>query len=494
VANVATSNVDLNPSAPGSALEHMLTGEDIRPGDTPSYELCKTIYLYHPLGAKMAESPIKMAQSQERQISVPDSPEDRVRDVFVNEWDDLGIDGVILNVMAQSRVYGAASVAILTEGDSQAEPLDFKKLADAVISFNVYDPLNTAGSLVTNQNPNAMDFQKTRDIAVQGQGYHRSRTMTMLNESPIYIAYTPSAFGYVGRSVYQRALFPLKSFIQTMVTDDLVAIKAGVVVAKLKPAGSPVDNIMRAMAGIKRAIIKIARAGNVISVGHEEDIESLNLQNLEGPAELVRTNILKNIATAADMPAKLLENETMVDGFGEGTEDAKAIAKYVTRVRKEMKRLYTFMDQIVQYRAWTPAFYKTIQRDFPDPYATMDYAEAFYRWRNSFKAEWPNLLEEPDSEKGKTEKVKLDAILQAIEAIAGMLDPENKAKLIGWAADNMNANRLMFTSPLVLDLEALAAYVPPAAGAEGGEGTGERADSALPPFLRRLPPDLRAAE
>jgi hypothetical protein len=65
---------------------------DIEPGDQPSYELCKTIWAAHPLGAKMVEAPIAMAQSQEREISVPDSPEEMVRDAFQREWKAIGAD------------------------------------------------------------------------------------------------------------------------------------------------------------------------------------------------------------------------------------------------------------------------------------------------------------------------------------------------------------------------------------------------------------------
>ena len=43
---------------------------------------------------------------------------------------------------------------------------------------------------------------------MQGQQYHPSRARICLNEMPVYLGYTNSAFGYVGRSVYQRALFP----------------------------------------------------------------------------------------------------------------------------------------------------------------------------------------------------------------------------------------------------------------------------------------------
>ena len=76
----------------------------------------------------------------------------------------------------------------------------------------------------------------------------------------------------------------------------------------------------------KRSIVKEAETGNVINVTPEEEIESLNMQNLEGPHVLARRNILENIASAVDMPVKLLTQESFAEGFGEGSEDAKAVA------------------------------------------------------------------------------------------------------------------------------------------------------------------------
>src|SRR6185503_5172640 len=135
------------------------------------------------------------------------------------------------------------------------------------------------GSLVLNQDPNSPDFQKHAAIAVAGQPYHRSRSVTLMNEKPIYISYTTSGFGFVGRSVYQRALFPLKSFIQTMITDDMVTRKAGLLVAKMKQPGSIADNLMAKALGIKRNLLKEASMNNVINIGPDDAIETLDMQN-----------------------------------------------------------------------------------------------------------------------------------------------------------------------------------------------------------------------
>jgi len=411
----------------------------------------------------MVESPIAMAQSQPREISIPKSPEDRVRDQFIKQWEADNCDEVIYQTASVARAYGIGSLAMVCEAVPPDQPIDAWKLPDLKIAFSIFDPLNTAGSLVLNQDPLSIDFMKMTAIAVSGKPFHRSRSITVMNERPVYIAYTTSAFGFVGRSVFQRALFPLKSFIQSMVTDDLITKKAGVFIAMLKAAGAIINNIMQQVAGLKRLFVQQATNGNVISIGLDEKIETLNMQNIDGAYGMARKNILENIATSADMPAILLKQETFAEGFGEGTEDSKLVAGFVDRYRREIRPLYVFMDNITMHRAWTKEFFQVIQKDFPAEYGAMRYEDAFYQWQASFAAQWPSLLTEPESEKVKTDDVRVKAVIATVEVFGPMMDPENKATLIGWAQDILNQNKIMFQSPLVLDLKAIAEYEPPLA-------------------------------
>jgi hypothetical protein len=466
-------------SALGSSLENILCAEDIVPGAGPSYQLCKEIFLFHPLGQKLTEAPIKFAQAFPREITVADGPEDECKRAFEDQWAADKADASICNVATQARVYGIASLALLEQDVDSSAPLRIKKLADAEIAFNVLDPLNTAGSLVLSQDPNSMDYQKHRDIRVSGRTYHRSRTVTLLNEQPIYISYTSSAFGFVGRSVYQRALFPLKSFVQTMRADDMVARKAGLIVAVLKMASSLVDKVMAVGAAFKRNLLKVGMTDNIISIAEGETVESIDLKNLEGPLREARIHILENIAAADDMPAKMLNNETFVDGFSEGTEDAKRIATYIEDKRKWMRPLYDFFDMVIQRRAWNKEFFEGIQRKFPEEYGSVTYEAAFYRWTNSFQAIWPSLLREPESELVKVEDTKFKAMIAACQVFMPLCDPENRATFMQWGADTLNANKKMFPIPLNLDYEALAAYEPPVAEA------GEKEPGAAPPFSAR---------
>jgi len=449
-----------NGSPLGTPLMKILMADNIELGASASYELCKLIYSYHPLGAKLVDTPVQLAQSQGRNINIPGSPEDRVRKAFTDEWQRLNCDNIIANVVRLARIYGIASVAAMIPGEDPTKPLDFATLSSKPMTFNVFDPLNTAGSLVLNQNPNSAAFLKPITIRVQGIEYNFTRSCIYQNEDPIYLDYTTSAWGYVGRSVYQRALYPLKSFLQSMITDDLVTKKAGVIVAKLKAPGSVINNVMQQIAGLKRGMLKTATVGNVMNIGIDEEVESLNLQNIDNSARTARKNILENIAAAAGMPAKLVNSETLAVAFAEGEEDAKAIARFIDKLRESMQPLYNFFTKICQFRAWNEEFYATVQNDFPDDFGKKTYNQAFVEWTNHFIAIWPSLLTEPDSEKIKVANVKLRSVISMLELLLPISDPDNKAVEYEWAADNFNDLKVLFPSPLVLDYKKLAKFKP----------------------------------
>ena len=453
------ANISLKGSASGTALMTMLNADDIEPGSSASYELAKQIYLYHPMGKKLVEAPTTVAQWKRRKISVPSSPEAICVDEFNKRWDELNADKLIANTMHLARTYGIASVIYGAQDIPTDEAIEPTELYKQNLYFNCYDPLNTAGSLVLNQDPNAPDFQKAVSIRVQGKVYHKSRVCIMMNESPVYISFSTSAFGFVWRSVYQRSLFPLKSYVQTMITNDLVVTKAGVIIAKVKQAGAIVDNFMAKITGRKRDLLKEASQGSVISIDPDEDIDTLDLNNTDKALGAARSNIIEDIASSDDMPPKLLLANGYASVLANGTEDFKSTMQYISSHQTKMKPLYDFFDEIVMHVAWNPEFYQTIQARFPNEYGQMSYNQAFYQWKNDFAAVWPSLQDEPESDKADAEKVKLDAIIAVVEKMGALLDPENMARLMEWAADNINENKVMFTNPLDLDITTLLDFL-----------------------------------
>jgi len=442
----------------GTGLTSILMSDDIQVGSSPSYELCKLIYLFHPLGMKMAETPINIAMSQGRERVVQDAP-DEVIDEFEQAWKDIHADYYIQDLMRLARVYGIASLVVNVEGMAANDPLKLDGIWGKKVWFTVLDPLNTAGSLVLNQNPTDYSFNRPVTVRTNGEVFHPTKFCVMMNENPVYIAYTSSAFGFVGRSVYQRALFPLKSFVRSMMANDMIQTKLGVLIAKQKSPGSIIDKVSGMMTAIKRAFVQEAQTGQVLTIDVTEDIQTLNMMNVDAAGTYSRTNIIKDIASAAEMPAKLLDNETLVSGFGEGSEDAKNIAKYIDKVRKDMEPPYEFIERVVMHRAWNPDFYTLIQQKYPDTYSDRSYEDVFSEWRDNYEAKWPSLLVEPPSETIKVEETKLQAVVAYLQTLIPELDPENKARAIQWGMDNLAENKQLFPHELELDIDTLTDYI-----------------------------------
>lgn len=440
----------------------LLDSDDIQPGMSAGYQTCKTIYLFHPLGGKMVDRPIKMAMNESRTVHISQAYgiEQRLRDAFEREWKALGADKHIANAARISRIYGVSAIAMLVDNQEPSSAVDYRTLYKHNVTFNILDPLNTAGSIVLNQDPNAQDFQKVDGIRVAGKPYHKSRCVVQQNEDPIYLAYNSAAFGFTGRSVYQRALFPLKSFIQTMRTDDMVSVKGGLLVTKIQGPSSVVNNMMQKLSGIKRMMLKRGKTGEVLQIGANDSIESIDLSNLEKPLDSSRNHILENIAAAADMPAIILNSETFAQGFGEGTEDARSVAVYIDNIREWLEPLYDYFIRICQYRAWSIEFFNSLRADFPELKNT--YSLYFSSWINNFEYRWPSSLKEPESEKVKVDEIRFKAIVSMLEVLLPQVntDDENRALLIEWAQTNANANESLFPQRLDLDIDSLKANRP----------------------------------
>ena len=332
-----------------SSLMRILEAEEIQPGTDIGYELCKLLWQYHPLGGKLVEKPILMAMCKPRQYNVETDPDERVVRRFQEVWERMKVNEKIKNLFFLSRCYGAAAIGVGTDSVPCREPLPTFGLTEDDVYINAWDPLNASGSMVTDQNPNSPFFQEAnKKLKIGGKDWHPSRTLKIFNGTPIYLEFQSSSFGFTGRSVFQRVLYSLKSYINTMEANDLVSQKAGVLVAKVVQNGSKIDEIMAAATGRKRENVKAAKNKGVLSIRKDEDVSSLNLQNIDGALNTSRDNIIGDIAAGSDVPAIIIKEEAFSNGFGEGKEDSKAISQYIDGVRQQIEPVMDYFERLVQ--------------------------------------------------------------------------------------------------------------------------------------------------
>jgi len=439
----------------GSPLYQILNAQQLVPGEEPSYQVCKLLYVYHPLGKKIVDAPISKAMGKRRDIIITEDISERLVKRYNEIWDSMAIDDYIANTYRLSRIYGVGSVAVIPEDGNTDKPLSPDELRNSGtnLKFSVFDPLNTAGSMVGILDPNDPQFLKYSSIAVAGKQYAKSRAHIQLYEQPVYLSFTNSAFGYVGRSVFNRALYPLQSFLSSMITDNMVVLKSGVLVAKIRQPGSISDRIMHAANQFRLNLLKTAKTGNTIAVQPDEDVQSLDLHSLD--YAVPRKNILENIALSLDMPSSFLTNESLAQGFGEGSEDAKLIAGYIDDVRLDMQPLYDFFDNIVQHVAWSPEYFETLKSQDPD-YRKMSFEEFFSKARRSFRTKWPAALEPTKKELVLMQKEQYTSVLEVYNTLAPSLSGDNLARLVDWTTANLNEAQNLFPNRLELDAEEIA--------------------------------------
>lgn len=452
-----------------SELMKILESDGIQPGSDVGYELCKLLWQFHPLGGKLVEKPINMAMCKPRQYNVDTDPDERVIKQFRDTWERMGINDQVKNLFFIARCYGAAAIGVGTANNPVADPLPGFGLQEDDVYINVWDPLNAAGSMVTDQNPNSRFFQRAnKTLKISGKNWHPSRTIKIFNGTPIYLEYQKSAFGFTGRSVFQRVLFPMKSFINTMAANDLVSQKAGVLVAKTQQNGSVMSGIMAMAAKAKRAVVKLARTGGVISIGQGDEIESLNLQNIDGALNAARDNIISDIATGSDVPAILIKEEAFSKGWSEGSEDSKAISQYIDGIRQQIEPVMDYFERLVQYIAWNEDFFNALKNDFPE-IITDDYHTTFHMWRREFSATWQELVEESPDKRRESDSKVIQQATALYTALTETIDPENRAQVAEWLTSIVSATQTYGEVPLIIDINSLSKYIPPVQEQQHGD-------------------------
>ena len=454
------AEIQLNDNM-GAELTKILDAEEIQPGTEVGYDLCKLLWMYHPLGGKLVEKPIDMAMCKPRQYNVDTDPDERVIRRFREVWERMKINDKVKSFFYIKRCYGAAAMGVGTDGEPCGNPLPKFGLREEDVYINVWDPLNTAGSMVTDQNPNSRFFQQANaTLKINGKKWHPSRTLKIFNGTPIYLEYQNSTFGFTGRSVFQRVLYPMKSYISTMTANDLVSQKAGVLVAKTVQSGSVVSALKEVATAMKRKVVKFARNGGVISVGDKEDVTSLNLQNIDGALNAARSNIISDIASGSDVPAILIKEEAFSQGWGEGSEDSKAISQYIDGVRQDIEPVMDFFETLVRYIAWNEDFFNSMKNDFPEIF-TEDYEKTFFMWEREFSAKWQELVEESPDKRRESDSKVIEQATALYTALTSNIDPENRATVADWLSSVVNATQTYGDVPLIIDVEALANYEPP---------------------------------
>lgn len=432
-----------------------------------SYNLCKQLYVYHPLGKRIVDLPIDLTLNKERILNVKHELSPELIDQFNKKWKELNLTRAIRNLAVTSRLYGIAALFIKIKDidDSENIPND-KNLNDYTITPLVYDALNIAGSATQNQNLESADFLELKEVYRSGQALAKDRSIILSNGDPIYIEYINSAYGFAGRSVFQNCASLLQSYVDVMGADNTVARKAALIIAKMQQSGSP-TNLQGKAFEQKRELILEGINNNILNVGINEDISTLNMTNVDNSIDTARRHIIEDIANAIDLPVVLLNGQKFTAGFGEGSEDTKNIGRHVDSKRQWLEPIFNFCDNLVMDLAWDFNFIDSLNsqnssffdKNLPIEEKKRIYKIRFQELKNGFSYSFPSFLTETESEILDGDVKKINSIKTIFDSVYDKVDPQTKSQLICWMMDNFNDLRSVNKVKIDYDPEEIEEFV-----------------------------------
>lgn len=398
-----------------------------------SYVECRDIYRYWSLGKRIATSLPNFAMSAEREFTCGEHPQEII-DEFKKVATELDIDNIIKKTAIYARVYGLASlfVACNGEGVKLTDALSYEKIQNNDIVFNSLDPLAMGGGVQVEMSPLSTNFQKVKNASVGGQQVHTKRLCTIYNDIPLHLKFNPSSYSFSGSSVYQNMTLLIRSWNRCIVALQRLATKGGALVKTSKAVPTATGINVSAVEKNLDLIRKMENDG-IASIQIGEELNGFQLTGASEVDTIIQQMNSALMMALSDTPSSILLDKNLAQGFGEGSEDMKAILMAVDSFRLSILRpLYSFADKFIKYKAWSPEFILKIKQENPDLYGDMSVTMIMQQWLQDFKAEFGNIYPE-------TKKDEIEYVSTQLDILNKIKDLGSDEESIGEALSQINA-------------------------------------------------------
>lgn len=385
-----------------------------------SYQECKNIYRYWPLGKRIASQLPNFAMSAPREIIVKDAPS-AVIEQFNKTADSVNLDKQVRKCSIYARIYGLAAMFVACENVKSSDNLTQKDVINNRIVFNVLDPLNIS-SVRVEQDASSLFYQKVKQITINGNDTVGSKRATVVfNDIPLYLKFNPSTFSFSGASVYQNMTGLIKSWNRSIVSLERMATKAGSIIVKGKDR-SHTSGLTLGAINKNLELIRNMQNDGIANIG-EGEVEFFQLSGIQEVDSLINSLNTSLMMALSDTPSAILLDKNLSNGFNDGSEDMKAIIMAVDNFRKlVLSPLYDFADPFIMYKAWDDEFVEQIKADYPNDYRGLSNVEIVQQWTKGFSFNWGNLYPEPEKDKIETNSARLDLLTKAKELGANLQD------------------------------------------------------------------------
>lgn len=387
-----------------------------------SYQQCKDIYTYWPLGRRVASSLPTFALSAGREFSFGDFPGD-CASRFVDTLTFYGIDDLVKHCAIYARVFGLAGIYVVCDKVDETKPLTHEDIQESVIGFNLLDPLILNGVDI-DQNPLSLNYQKITAVKINGAVTNPKRVVTIFNDMTFYLRWVTSTFNWGSTSIYQNMVALIKSWNRCVLALERIATKAGALVVKSRD-GSVLNAVTLNAAKRTLNLIRNLQNDGAASVEKDTDIEFFSLTGVgEVDAIIEQMNSLILMALS-DTPASLLLDKELARGFSDGREDMKSLLIAVDSFRRNsLSPLYAFLDKIMLSKAFNDSFLNTLKEKYPQDLNNTPNSVLREEIMASYKFTWGNLYPDTETETLENQGLKLDNLMKLKDLGANLSDIE----------------------------------------------------------------------
>lgn len=397
-----------------------------------TYEECRDIYRYWPLGKRVASALPDFAMSVSREFFVKDAPEE-VNAKLQETANDMEIDQIVKKAALYARIYGLSSLFATQEGNKDASsPITYKDVQENDIVFNILDPLSMGGSIQIDNDPLSPTFSKPIDIKIRGKSVHTQRIEILYNDIPLYYKFNPSSFSFSGPSIYQNMTLLIRSWNRGIIALQRLATKAAAMVKTTKESTN-VTGFSQTAAAKNLELIRSMENDGIASLRSGDTIEFFNLTGVQEVDTIIQQLNTGLMMALSDTPSGILLDKNLSVGLNDGTEDMKAILMAVDNFRLRMlKPLYLFVDKFLCYKAFDSDFIQEMIKEYPDLYRGKKENEVLTTWCQNYSFEWGELYPQSDGEKAETEGKRLDNLLKLKEMGADISCLEDAVNQLGY--------------------------------------------------------------
>lgn len=296
-----------------------------------SYKDCQNLYSFIPLAKRVVNLPVKIAINN---LNIKWGNEDEYSDVEELNYIDINyIKSLCIDYVTKVRLYGySVLLPIVGPEDEVNKPLIKSEIYDKEIRYNILDPLNL--SIDIDNNPASYNFKRITRIRINtGPEIYKNRALALNNRlNNLYLQYNNASFNYVGLSELQTCYCLINVIASAVSSMERQLLHSSIMV--LEQDGNATNINTQAVTNQSELLSQV-KQDSVVILKNGLKLNQFQLQNFDTITNSI-DSISKLISMTTDIPSTLFTDESLGNGFSEGSSDGQLLESYLTDIRNSL--------------------------------------------------------------------------------------------------------------------------------------------------------------